>query len=147
MVEIERIENVLEDLSSKEEVMWKQQAKALWLAEGDRNTSFSHVKANERRLHKEIRKIKNTQGQDVDDSEGIHKVIMDYFGSLFNSMRHRKESMERVLASMEKRVTEVMNDGLIRPFTLNEITRALHQMHLLKYPGPDGMSPIFFQKY
>ncbi|KAK4385947.1 hypothetical protein Sango_2718700 [Sesamum angolense] len=102
MAEIERIENVLEDLSSKEEVMWKQQAKALWLSEGDRNTSFSHVKANERRLHKEIQKIKNTQGQDVNDLEGIHKVIMDYFGSLFNSMRHSKESMERVLASMEK---------------------------------------------
>ncbi|KAL0448876.1 UNVERIFIED_CONTAM: hypothetical protein Slati_1444000 [Sesamum latifolium] len=55
--------------------------------------------------------------------------------------------MERVLASMENQVTDAMNPDLTRAFTPEEITRALNQMHPLKSPDPDGMSPIFFQKY
>ncbi|KAL0456380.1 UNVERIFIED_CONTAM: putative mitochondrial protein [Sesamum latifolium] len=40
-----------------------------------------------------------------------------------------------------------MNDELTRTFTTDEIKRALHQMHPLKSPEPDGISPFFFQKY
>ncbi|KAK4409405.1 hypothetical protein Sango_0013500 [Sesamum angolense] len=52
--EIGMLKNEVEDMASKEETMWKQRAKALWLAEGDRSTSFFHARANERRLWKEI---------------------------------------------------------------------------------------------
>ncbi|KAL0355533.1 UNVERIFIED_CONTAM: putative mitochondrial protein [Sesamum radiatum] len=55
--------------------------------------------------------------------------------------------MEKVLSSMEKRITEAVNNELTRPFTPDEITSALLQMHPFKSPGPDGMSPFFFQKY
>ncbi|KAL0360943.1 UNVERIFIED_CONTAM: putative mitochondrial protein, partial [Sesamum radiatum] len=40
-----------------------------------------------------------------------------------------------------------MNETLSQPFTSNEITCALKHMHPLKSPTPDGMSPIFYQKY
>ncbi|KAL0381247.1 UNVERIFIED_CONTAM: hypothetical protein Sangu_0189000 [Sesamum angustifolium] len=59
------LKNEVEDMASKEETMWKQRAKALWLAEGDRSTSFFHARANERRLQKEIWKIKDVQGLEV----------------------------------------------------------------------------------
>ncbi|KAL0423575.1 UNVERIFIED_CONTAM: hypothetical protein Sradi_0892300 [Sesamum radiatum] len=108
------LKNEVEDMASKEETMWKQRPKALWLAEGDRSTSFFHARANETRLQKEIWKIKDVQGLELNE-----------------------EAMERVLTSMERRVTEAMNDDLTRPFTLDEITQALHQMHTLKSPGLD----------
>ncbi|KAL0431036.1 UNVERIFIED_CONTAM: hypothetical protein Sradi_0729600 [Sesamum radiatum] len=50
------------DLAALEEILWKQRSKVLWLAAGDRNTSFVHAKANERRLNKEINCIKNEAG-------------------------------------------------------------------------------------
>ena len=40
-----------------------------------------------------------------------------------------------------------MTHQLLQPYTLEEIKRALFQMHSSKSLGPDGMSPFFFQKY
>lgn len=55
--------------------------------------------------------------------------------------------METVLDPVERLVTPDMNQQLLQPYTPEEIKRALFQMHPSKSPGPDGMSPFFFQKY
>lgn len=51
------------------------------------------------------------------------------------------------LDALEGRVSPVMNEDLMRDFTREEVTGALWQMHPTKSPGPDGMLPLFFQKY
>ena len=48
---------------------------------------------------------------------------------------------------METKVTAEMNDSLLQAFQPEEVHAALQQMHPIKSPGPDGMPPIFFQKY
>ncbi|KAL0417063.1 UNVERIFIED_CONTAM: hypothetical protein Slati_3538200 [Sesamum latifolium] len=115
----------MEDLASKEEVLWKQRAKALWLAEGDRNTRYFHARANERRLNKEIKMINDSMGREIVGVEGIRKVISDYFGSIFATTRPLNAAMEEVIASVERQVTETMNNELIQPFTTEEIKQAL----------------------
>ena len=40
-----------------------------------------------------------------------------------------------------------MNEELIKPFTGEEVTKALHQIHSIKAPGPSGMSAVFSHKY
>ena len=40
-----------------------------------------------------------------------------------------------------------MNESLTPEFKAEEIWRALKQMHPTKAPGPNGMSPVFFQNY
>ncbi|KAL0427354.1 UNVERIFIED_CONTAM: hypothetical protein Slati_2910200 [Sesamum latifolium] len=55
--------------------------------------------------------------------------------------------MDAALGFIEQRATTAMNDELSQPFTSEEITLALKQMHPLKSPGLDDMSPIFYQKY
>ena len=44
-------------------------------------------------------------------------------------------------------VNEDMNALLAAEFTTAEIEHAIFQMSLLKAPGSNGMSPIFYQKY
>ena len=55
--------------------------------------------------------------------------------------------MDLVLESVDQVVTPDMNHTLFQPYTPNEVRRALFHMHPSKSPEPDGMSPLFFQKY
>ncbi|KAL0283229.1 UNVERIFIED_CONTAM: hypothetical protein Sangu_2903000 [Sesamum angustifolium] len=40
-----------------------------------------------------------------------------------------------------------MNEALIQPFSQDEVKLAIFPMYPYKSPVPDGMSPIFYQKY
>lgn len=51
------------------------------------------------------------------------------------------------LSSLEVRVTNLMNEELSKEFTIEEVQKALKQMHLTKAPGLDGMSLVFYQKH
>ena len=49
--------------------------------------------------------------------------------------------------SVDKVVHPDMNHALLQPYTPEEVRKALFSMHPSKSPGPDGMSPFFFQKF
>ena len=55
--------------------------------------------------------------------------------------------MDTVLSSVDRVGTPEMNQSLFKPYIAEEVQRALFQMHPSKSPGPDGMSPFFFQKF
>lgn len=40
-----------------------------------------------------------------------------------------------------------MNVEMSKKFTRVEVYEALRQMHPTKTPGPEGMPPLFYQKY
>ncbi|KAL0453322.1 UNVERIFIED_CONTAM: LINE-1 retrotransposable element O protein [Sesamum latifolium] len=48
---------------------------------------------------------------------------------------------------MPRKVSNKLNEALLQPFSPDEVRRALFQMYPYKSPGPDGMSPVFYQKY
>ncbi|KAF5442204.1 hypothetical protein F2P56_034891 [Juglans regia] len=73
------------------------------------------------------------------------KIILDYFEELFTSSN--PVGSTDFLCSLAGKVTSSMNKGLAQPYTEAEVTASLAQMHPSKAPGPDGMSPMFYQKY
>lgn len=40
-----------------------------------------------------------------------------------------------------------MNESLTKPYVDEEVEVTIKQMHHSKAPGPDGMSPVFYQKH
>ncbi|KAL0402473.1 UNVERIFIED_CONTAM: LINE-1 retrotransposable element O protein [Sesamum latifolium] len=108
----------IEELLSREEIMWKQRGKAQWLQEGDCNTAYFHARASARRRKNSIFRFRN-----------------------------KEENIDVVIGGMQPRVSDAMNEVLTQPFTATEVTHAIAQMYPYKSPGPDGMSPVFFQKY
>jgi hypothetical protein len=55
----------------KEEQLWWMRSRALWLAEGDKNTRFFHNTASRNRIKKFIWEIEKEDGVLVKDQQGI----------------------------------------------------------------------------
>ncbi|XP_062014504.1 uncharacterized protein LOC133731044 [Rosa rugosa] len=137
----------LQSLLSQEEIFWRQRSKVQWLKEGDRNTSFFHRKASNRRRKNLIQGLYDEEGTWCEDDARLERVVSSYFTKMFTASELDFEAMETTLAAIQPRVSTEMNAQLCLPYTGEEIKCALFQMYPTKSPGPDGMPPIFFQHY
>lgn len=135
----------LEAAYKKEEIFWAQKARNRWLREGDRNTAFFHaVVANKRRRNR-ISKIEKMSGGWCNTEQEMGEEIAKYFQHLFTSSQ--PSDFEEILGGIPRTITVDMNKSLTRPVSEDEIRRALFSMQPNTAPGPDGMSPIFYQKF
>ncbi|XP_042958008.1 uncharacterized protein LOC122293496 [Carya illinoinensis] len=91
---LQEARNEVQKWLTRNEIMWKQRSKALWLAEA-----------------------------------------ADEVGSM------------GFLQGLAGRITPDMVEQMDLPFSEDEVKRALNEMHPTKAPRPDGMSPLFYQKY
>ncbi|KAL5576765.1 hypothetical protein UlMin_018464 [Ulmus minor] len=71
-------------------------------------------------------------------SINILNIVSDYFQNIFSSFTPSSLDMDRVFSCVMLRVTSDMNALLDKPFTGDEIRKALMDMHPSKAPGPDG---------
>ena len=55
--------------------------------------------------------------------------------------------MDQVLATIPTMITVDLNSMLTGEFVRAEVDEALKQMEPLKALGPDGLPPLFFQKF
>lgn len=68
-----------------------------------------------------------------------------YFEELFTSFQtFFPENLEELISPV---ITNEENEKLVRIPTYEEIKEVIFQMPSTKAPGPDGMSPIFYQTY
>ena len=70
---------------------------------------------------------------------------MEYFEKIY-STEHPNE-YEVNVEDVESYITSEMKKSLLENFRAEEIKCAVNQMHPTKSPGPDDMSPLFYQKY
>ena len=108
---------------SKEEKMWKQRSRALWLYEGDRNTHYFHSRATHRYCRNRIEELENNMGKRCVDENGIANILVDFYQNLFAS-----SSLNRIEEALEATpwvVTEEMNHVLVAPFERAKVDIAL----------------------
>ena len=68
-----------------DEVMWKQRLRINFLKEGDRNTSFFHTKASNRKQWNWIQGLEDENGLWQEGIDEIEYVATQYFSTLFTS--------------------------------------------------------------
>ena len=142
VVQLRREPNVLLD---KENRMWFQRSRALWLAEGDRNTKFFHGVATQRKRRNFIKGVRDRDGAWVTDEKAVADLFVDFYAWLFTTSN--PTDLEKVLARVQSVVDDSMNATLTKPYVREEVDDAIKQMAPLKAPGPDGMPSIFYQNF
>jgi hypothetical protein len=115
----------------------------MWLAAGDRNTRFFHLRASKRRKRNRITRLKKLDGQFTEDENELKSIVYQFYENLYTS--EGTEDMDRVLSTVPMKVTAELNSKLLDPYTEREVKEALFQMFLTKAPGPDGFSAHFFR--
>ena len=143
--EIRAVHKELNELHIREEIMWNQRSWVLWLQNRDRNTKFFHALASQRQRKNRIGGLMDDGGIWHEQQGATEKIILDYFSSIFST--DHPSNFGASLEAVSERVTLEMNNVLLGSFRADEVWRALQQMHPTKSPEPDGMSPIFYQKY
>lgn len=144
----EEIQNLRKEINedlTREEMMWNQRSRAIWMKCGDRNTSFFHATATQRQRKNRIEGLCDPDGAWCDNQEGIEKIILDYFSEIYSTGQPYIE--ETTMDAVTQKISPAMNNKLLGEFRAEEVRVALKQMHPTKAPGPDGMPPIFYQKY
>lgn len=139
----ENTKQLLFRILDQKEIFWRQRSKQLWLKAGEKNTIYFHEACNKRRRHNYIQKLRNEQGDWCSWQTGLQDVIKEYYQQLFTADQTQGEV---VLNCINQTITEQQNEILLEPVSAEEVKDVVFHMHPDKAPGPDGMTPTFFQR-
>ncbi|XP_050277977.1 uncharacterized protein LOC126719473 [Quercus robur] len=144
-LKIRELKKEICDLEDKENRMWFQRSKVLWAANGDKNSKFFHCRATQRMRKNSILNIRNEDGGWSSDSEAVAETLTAYFQALFTLAN--LPLCEAATDSINRVITDEMNDQLSLEFQNWEVQQAIKQMAPFKAQGPDSMPPLFYQHY
>lgn len=135
----------ISEMLSREEVMEKQRSRIGWLQAGDRNTPFFQAKSKERAKTNRIVALKRADDTVVTAQHELETTATDFYAELFTSQGDLE--IDPIINCIPTKVTTEMNDMLIRPFSGEEVKRALFMMGANKAPGLDGLTAGFYQAH
>ena len=98
------------ELIHHEEVFWRQQSRSLWLPAGDKNTSFFHQRASQRKKKNTIEGLYDENGVWQSDEGRVSAIAERYHTDLFKAQSHT--NMDKVLEDFDKVVTDEMVGSL-----------------------------------
>lgn len=84
-------------------------------------------------------------GEWIEEENQIGNLLVQYYSNLFTSSNPTQ--LDIVLNRVEPRVSEEMNEQLLRPFEASELHNALKQMESITTPGLDGLLPLFYKQF
>ncbi|KAL9679615.1 hypothetical protein QQ045_017481 [Rhodiola kirilowii] len=80
-----KLSEELDEWLEREELWWRQRLRAEWLWNGNRNTTFFHAKASQRRRRNYIDHLRNTEGELCESEQQFNSIVFNYFASIFQS--------------------------------------------------------------
>ncbi|XP_074304136.1 uncharacterized protein LOC141638690 [Silene latifolia] len=126
---------------------WVQRAKVKATVLDGIPTRFLFSRVKSRSSKQRILALKDSNGTWLHSPADISDEINTFFSSLYQSSCGLNNSQE-LLDSLDLPVLSPADHNiLMAPFSENDILRALRNMDGSKSPGPDGITPKFFQIY
>jgi hypothetical protein len=140
------IKERLVTLLREEEIKWYERAKVQNLLQGNDNTRFFHLIASNKRQKQCIFRLEQEDGIIVGDNE-LKRYITRYYKNLFGQPVEIDIHLDESRIDDIPQVTNIENEILTSPFTMDDIKEAVFQMEHNKAPGPDGFPAKFYQVF
>lgn len=121
--EIQGLKKEINEMILREEMMWNQRSRALWIKCGDRNTKFFHATTNNRQRKNKIKGISDLEGRWREGREEVEDIILKYFTEIYSTTFPTE--FEASLGVVGRRVSKAMNAELLKEFKEEEVWRAL----------------------
>ncbi|KAG7599606.1 Endonuclease/exonuclease/phosphatase superfamily [Arabidopsis suecica] len=137
---IKEFEVVLE----QEEVLWFQKSREKWVVLGDRNTTYFHTSTIIRRRRNRIEALKGDDGRWLTSPPELEELAVNYYKRLY-SMEDVDSDFEQLPSVGFTRLPREELQELSRPYTKEDVEKAVRSMGQYKAPGPDGFQPGFYQ--
>lgn len=138
----------LNDWLDKEEIMWDQRSKQLWLINGDRNTKYFHTLARTRKINNSVVRIKKQDGTWLEDYEEIEHAAEEFFLNIYLLSPNPQD--DRIVKLKQVNLPLLSNDvacNLSQMIQKGEIKNAFFQMSPYKSPGIDGLPAGFYHHF
>ncbi|XP_059454884.1 uncharacterized protein LOC132185076 [Corylus avellana] len=131
----------LQEQLLREEVLWKQKSRELWLTCTDLNTKFFHASTVCCRRYNSVSSLKTIEGITIVGRENIGNYLVQHISNQFTTTNPNLDSSLSDL--VDKVVTDEENVSLCVILDEYEIFSAISNLGLNKAPGPDGMTVLF----
>jgi hypothetical protein len=136
----------LDSILKNEEIKTWQRSRDRFLIEGDRNTTYFHVIANQRRRKKKIFVLEGPCGH-VETTQEVIEIATSFYKNLFSWEDRLNISMGPHFWDPDDILTAKENASLEKPFLEEEIKQAIFESYASGAPCADGLSFLFYQKY
>ena len=127
----------------KEEMDWRQRSRQLWLKEGDANTRFFHLVANERRRMNQILRIRVVT-QQHSGPQAMGRALADHFWAM---TRRGAPSRWQWAGRGASQLTTDQRAILSRPFMMEEVQSAIAGLNGEGAQGPDRLPILFYREF
>lgn len=128
----------------KEELFLVQRSRVNWLQCGDKNISFFHKFASQRRSMTSIKVLEGADGRTVTEHGGMMQIAISYSKDLFTSS-HEFTDMSYILSGVDRSISDDDNFELNVIFTNEDIFVALKEMRPIKAPSIDDFPTIYIK--
>jgi ribonuclease HI len=139
------LEDARNNLLRDEEERWRIKSRMLWLAGGDKNTSYFHRVACSRRAKKQIWEIEDANGTLHHSQAEIKSAAYTHFKTFFKASPAPSLAAQTTTARLFPRMISPEEANLIHsPCSKEELLAVIKSFKREKSPGPDGWSVELF---
>ncbi|WJX91755.1 hypothetical protein P8452_73482 [Trifolium repens] len=129
-------------LKSKEATM-VQRSRSRWLREGDANSNYFHSLMNSRGKRNAIRALELENGW-TEEPLLIRQEVVRFFKNQFQPTQWCRPQLDGIQFPC---LSAAENEGLIRPFSMEEIEAVVNDCDGNKSPGPDDFNFNFVKAF
>jgi hypothetical protein len=139
------LQDALQEQLKREEILWQQKSRELWLTCRDLNTKFFHASAVNHRRYNSISMLKMDDGSSLNTRDSIGNYFVDFFSKIFTTTN---PVLDLELDDLVHPVITVdENEMLCALPDEREIYQAVAMLGSNKSPGPDGMNGLFYKTF